>query len=51
METKSNGRVVRTEADWRGVGAKYVGIIQSLPRTCRLQGVDPYPRIFTPRRS
>lgn len=27
---------------WTEVGAKYVGIIQSLLRTCRLQGVDPY---------
>ena len=24
------------------VGAVHVGIIQSLPTTCRLQGVDPY---------
>lgn len=27
---------------WTEVGAKYVGIIQSLLATCRLQGVDPY---------
>lgn len=27
---------------WTEVGAKYVGIIQSLLGTCRLQGVDPY---------
>ena len=27
---------------WTEVGAKHVGIIQSLLRTCRLQGVDPY---------
>jgi transposase len=27
---------------WTEIGAKYVGIIQSLLRTCRLQGVDPY---------
>ncbi len=27
---------------WTEVGAKYVGIVQSLVRTCRLQGVDPY---------
>lgn len=27
---------------WTEVGAKYVGIIQSLLVTCRLQGVDPY---------
>lgn len=27
---------------WTEVGAKYVGIVQSLLRTCRLQGVDPY---------
>lgn len=27
---------------WTEVGAKYVGIAQSLIRTCRLQGVDPY---------
>ena len=27
---------------WTEVGAKYVGIIQSLLRTCRLQRVDPY---------
>jgi transposase len=27
---------------WTEIGAKYVGIVQSLIRTCRLQGVDPY---------
>ena len=27
---------------WTEVGAKYVGIIQSLIYTCRVQGVDPY---------
>jgi transposase len=27
---------------WTEVGAKYVGIVQSLIRTCRLQGIDPY---------
>ena len=27
---------------WTEVGAKYVGIVQSLLRTCRLQGIDPY---------
>ena len=27
---------------WTEAGAKYVGIIQSLLGTCRLQGVDPY---------
>ncbi len=27
---------------WTEVGAKYVGIVQSLLSTCRLQGVDPY---------
>jgi hypothetical protein len=27
---------------WTEVGAKYVGIIQSLIRTCRLQQIDPY---------
>jgi hypothetical protein len=27
---------------WTEVGAKYVGILQSLISTCRLQGVDPY---------
>ena len=27
---------------WTEIGAKYVGIFQSLLRTCRLQGVDPY---------
>jgi len=27
---------------WTEVGAKYVGIAQSLIRTCRLQGVDPH---------
>ncbi|MCC7142439.1 MAG: transposase domain-containing protein, partial [Candidatus Eisenbacteria bacterium] len=27
---------------WTEVGAKYVGIVQSLLTTCRLQGVDPY---------
>jgi len=27
---------------WTEVGAKYVGILQSLLTTCRLQGVDPY---------
>jgi transposase len=27
---------------WTEVGAKHVGIIQSLLTTCRLQGVDPY---------
>jgi transposase len=27
---------------WTEVGAKYVGIFQSLLVTCRLQGVDPY---------
>ena len=28
--------------DIRGVGARYVGIVQSLLYTCRLQGIDPY---------
>ena len=27
---------------WSEIGAEYVGIVQSLIRTCRLQGVDPY---------
>lgn len=27
---------------WTEVGAKYVGIVQSLLATCRLEGVDPY---------
>jgi hypothetical protein len=27
---------------WTEVGAKYVGIIQSLLATCRVQGIDPY---------
>jgi transposase len=27
---------------WTEVGAKYVGIVQSLLATCRLQGLDPY---------
>ena len=27
---------------WTEVGAKHVGIVQSLIATCRLQGVDPY---------
>ena len=26
---------------WSEIGAEYVGIVQSLIRTCRLQGVDP----------
>jgi transposase len=27
---------------WTEIGATYVGIFQSLLRTCRLQGIDPY---------
>ncbi|HXJ78231.1 MAG TPA: IS66 family transposase [Candidatus Methylomirabilis sp.] len=27
---------------WTEIGAKYVGVLQSLLATCRLQGVDPY---------
>jgi transposase len=27
---------------WTEIGAQYVGIFQSLLRTCRLQGIDPY---------
>ena len=27
---------------WTEVGAPYVGIVQSLIASCRLQGVDPY---------
>jgi len=27
---------------WTEVGAKYVGIVQSLLSTCRVQGIDPY---------
>ncbi len=27
---------------WTEVGAKYVGVIQSLIATCKLQGVNPY---------
>lgn len=27
---------------WTEIGAKYVGIFQSLLATCRLQGIDPY---------
>ena len=27
---------------WTEVGAKYVGVIQSLISTCRLHGIDPY---------
>lgn len=27
---------------WTEVGAEYVGVVQSLLATCRLQGVDPY---------
>ena len=28
--------------NWTEVGAKHVGVVQSLLVTCRLQGVDPY---------
>ena len=27
---------------WTEAGAKYVGIVQSLLATCRVQGIDPY---------
>jgi len=27
---------------WTEIGAKYVGILQGLLTTCRLQGIDPY---------
>ncbi len=27
---------------WTEVGAEYVGIIQTLISSCRLQGIDPY---------
>jgi hypothetical protein len=27
---------------WTEVGARYVGIVQSLLASCRLQGIDPY---------
>ena len=27
---------------WTKIGAKYVGVFQSLLSTCRLQGIDPY---------
>jgi transposase len=27
---------------WTEIGAQYVGVFQSLIRTCRLQGIDPY---------
>ena len=27
---------------WTEVGAEYVGVIQSLMTTCRLQGINPY---------
>ncbi|MCK4303764.1 MAG: transposase domain-containing protein [Candidatus Eisenbacteria sp.] len=27
---------------WIEIGAAYVGIIQSLLSTCRIQGIDPY---------
>jgi transposase len=27
---------------WAEIGAKYVGIIQSLISTCRVHGIDPY---------
>ena len=27
---------------WTELGAKHVGVIQSLPQTCRLHDVDPY---------
>ncbi len=27
---------------WTEIGAKYVGIIQSLISTCRVHGIDPY---------
>jgi len=27
---------------WTEVGARYVGIVQSLIASCRLQGVEPY---------
>jgi hypothetical protein len=27
---------------WTEIGAEYVGIIQSLLSTCRVQGIDPY---------
>jgi hypothetical protein len=27
---------------WTEVGAKYVGIVQSLIATCRLHGIEPY---------
>src|SRR5262249_40754549 len=39
---------------WTEVGARYVGIVQSLIASCRLQGVDPYvyfvyfPQLFNP---
>ena len=27
---------------WTEIGADYVGVIQSLLSTCKLQGIDPY---------
>jgi hypothetical protein len=32
---------------WTELGAKYVGIMQSLIVTCRLHGIDPYPRFVS----
>jgi len=29
--------------NWTEAGAEYVGIIQSLPTTCRLHNINPYP--------
>ena len=31
---------------WTELGSRRIGVIQSLPVTCQLQGVDPYPYLL-----
>ena len=42
VDLGGNVDLTTADVDWTEVGAKQVGIIQSLLTTCRLHDVDPY---------
>lgn len=40
MESKSNGRVVRTEADWRAIMTRFAASGRTMAAFCRAEGIS-----------
>jgi len=40
METKTNGRVVRSESDWQEIQARFAASGRSLAAFCRAEGIS-----------